>query len=220
MNKNELKPQHRQVSDHARQELISHLRTKGIRDRRVLNAMLNVPRHLFIEKEYVNLAYHDRSLPIGHQQTISQPYIVAYMTEVLIKNNPNSVLEIGTGSGYQSAVLAQLVSRVFTIERISALYCNTRNLLKKLGYNNIHFRCSDGGRGWKQFAPYDAIIVTAAAAAVPKQLLAQLAEEGRLVIPLSSSQGEQVLTLLTQSTNGLERQSLCKVRFVPLIQTV
>lgn len=211
------KQQRREVSDYARQELISSLKTKGIRDQRVLDAMLNVPRHRFIEEEYINLAYQDRSLPIGHQQTISQPYIVAYMTEVLIQNNPDSVLEIGTGSGYQAAVLAQLVARVFSVERISNLYRNTRNLLKELGYRNIHFRCSDGHRGWQQFAPYDAIIVTAAATTVPEPLLAQLADDGRLVIPLNQAGDRQVLTLVTPCANGFERQSLCGVKFVPLV---
>ena len=211
------KHKRREVSDYARQELISGLKAKGIRDKRVLNAMLNVPRHRFIEEEYVNLAYQDRSLPIGHQQTISQPYIVAYMTEVLIQNDPDSVLEIGTGSGYQAAVLAQLVARVFTVERISNLYRNTRHLLKELGYRNIHFRCSDGHRGWQQFAPYDAIIVTAAAATVPKLLLTQLADSGRLVIPLNQASDKQVLTLVTPCANGFQTQSLCGVKFVPLV---
>ncbi len=206
------------ASDYAKQELIRSLRNKGISDERVLAAIHNVPRHLFIGKEYAHLAYEDQSLPIGHRQTISQPYVVAYMTQTLMAQDIDTVLEIGTGSGYQTAVLAQLIPRVFTVERISALTRRARALLKKLGYKNIHFRTSDGGSGWKQFAPYQAIIVTAAATSVPEKLYLQLAPKGRMVIPLGSEGSTQQLTLVTPTIRGPKLKSLLEVKFVPLIQ--
>ncbi len=206
------------ASAYAKQELIRSLRNKGISDERVLAAMHNVPRHLFIGKEYAHLAYEDQSLPIDHRQTISQPYVVAYMTQTLMAQDIDTVLEIGTGSGYQTAVLAQLIPRVFTVERISALTRGARALLKKLGYKNIHFRTSDGGSGWKQFAPYQAIIVTAAATSVPEKLYLQLAPKGRMVIPLGSEGSTQQLTLVTPTIRGPKLKSLLAVKFVPLIQ--
>ena len=205
------------ASDHARQELIHTLRSKGIHDERVLAAIGNVPRHLFMDAEYVHLAYKDQSLPIGHEQTISQPYVVAYMTQTLLEKEVDTVLEIGTGSGYQAAVLAQLIPRVFTVERIPELSRKARVLLKKLGYKNIHFRSSDGSLGWKQFAPYQAIIVTAAADSVPEKLYQQLAPKGRMVIPLGSRDEVQQLTLVTPTLRGPKLKSLLAVQFVPLI---
>ena len=205
-------------SDYAKQELIHSLCDKGINDERVLEAMHNVPRHLFIGKEYAHLAYKDQSLPIDHQQTISQPYVVAYMTQVLMAREIDTVLEIGTGSGYQTAVLAQLIPRVFTVERIAALTRRARALLKKLRYKNIHFRTSDGGSGWRQFAPYQAIIVTAAAASVPEKLYQQLSPKGRMIIPLGNQDSTQQLTLVTPTICGPKLQPLLPVRFVPLIQ--
>ena len=207
-----------EASDYAKQELIRCLRDKGIDNENVLEAMRNVPRHLFTDAGYVHLAYEDQSLPIGHRQTISQPYIVAYMTQTLIEKNVDMVLEIGTGSGYQTAVLAQLIPRVFTIERIPELSRRARALLKKLGYKNIHFRSSDGSLGWKQFAPYQAIIVTAAAATVPEKLYEQLAPKGHMIIPLGSQDSVQQLTAVTPSLRGPKLQPLLDVQFVPLIQ--
>ncbi|MBC6414099.1 MAG: protein-L-isoaspartate(D-aspartate) O-methyltransferase [Chromatiales bacterium] len=204
--------------DYARKELIRLLRNKGIRDERVLQAMHDVPRHLFTDAEYTHLAYQDQSLPIGHEQTISQPYVVAYMTQTLIEKDIDVVLEVGTGSGYQTAILAQLIPRVFTVERIPDLSRKARALLKKLGYKNIHFRISDGSLGWKQFAPYQAIIVTAAADTVPEKLYQQLATKGRMIIPLGRQNEVQQLTLLTSTIRGSNQQSLCKVQFVPLIE--
>ena len=208
----------RSGSDYARRELIRVLRNKGIRNERVLQAMYDVPRHLFMEAEYTHLAYHDQSLPIGHEQTISQPYVVAYMTQTLLEKDIDTVLEIGTGSGYQTAILAQLISRVFTVERIPTLSRKARALLKKLNYKNIHFRTSDGSAGWKQFAPYQAIIVTAAADTVPEKLYKQLAMKGRMIIPLGNQNEVQQLTLITATIRGAKRQSLFRVQFVPLIE--
>lgn len=207
-----------EVSDYVKQDFIRTLRNKGIDDERVLEAMRNVPRHLFTEAEYTHLAYEDQSLPIGHGQTISQPYIVAYMTQTLIAKEIETVLEIGTGSGYQTAVLAQLIPRVFTVERIPELSRSARILLKKLGYKNIHFRSSDGSSGWKQFSPYQAIIVTAAATTVPQKLYEQLAPKGRMIIPLGGQGAVQRLTLVTPSLRGPKLQALLGVQFVPLIQ--
>ena len=206
------------ASDYAKQELICSLRNKGISDERVLAAMHDVPRHLFVGKEYSHLAYEDQSLPIDHQQTISQPYVVAYMTQALLTQDVETVLEIGTGSGYQTAVLAQLISRVFTVERVSALTRQARALLKKLGYKNVHFRTSDGSLGWKQFAPYQAIIVTAAATSVPEKLYQQLTSKGRMVIPIGNQGSTQQLTLVTPTISGAKLRPMLAVQFVPLIQ--
>ena len=205
------------ASNYARQELIRNLRRKGISDERVLKAMSNVPRHLFMDAEYAHLAYADQSLPIDHNQTISQPYVVAYMTQTLLEKEVDSVLEIGTGSGYQTAILAQLVARVFTVERIPELSRKARALLKKLGYKNVHFRSSDGHLGWKQFAPYQAIIVTAAADTIPDKLYEQLAAKGRMVIPLGNRNQTQRLTLVTPTLRGPKLRPLFDVQFVPLI---
>ena len=205
------------ASNYARQELIRNLRRKGISDERVLKAMDNVPRHLFMDAEYAHLAYADQSLPIAHNQTISQPYVVAYMTQTLLEKKVDSVLEIGTGSGYQTAILAQLVARVFTVERIPELSRKARALLKKLDYKNVHFRSSDGHLGWKQFAPYQAIIVTAAADTIPDKLYEQLAAKGRMVIPLGNRNQTQRLTLVTPTLCGPKLRPLFDVQFVPLI---
>ncbi len=202
----------------AREALAAKLRDKGIDDERVLDAIAGVPRHRFLEEGFGHLAYDDQSLSIGHGQTISQPWIVAYMTQALLaKGDVNQVLEIGTGSGYQAAVLAALTPRVFTIERIAALYRRARTLLEELGCGNVHFRCGDGTRGWKQFAPYDAIMVTAAAAGIPPLLLDQLAVGGRLIAPVGDQRGEQELVLVVRSSRGYSERRLCGVKFVPLI---
>jgi len=206
------------VSTHTQDEFIRTLQRKGINDARVLQAMRRVPRHLFVSDEYTHLAYHDQSLPIGHQQTISQPYIVAYMTQMLLQKPVDTVLEIGTGCGYQTAVLAQLVARVFTIERIGTLSREARVRLRALGYKNIHFRSDDGSLGWRQFAPYQAIIVTAAAATLPKKLYQQLASKGRMIIPLGDQSKPQTLALVTPTLGGPKIQPLIGVQFVPLVQ--
>ena len=208
----------RKAFDYTRQELIDNLRAKGITDERVLEAMYNVPRRYFINQEYAYMAYQDQSLPIGYEQTISQPYVVAYMTQTLIAKDIDTVLEIGTGSGYQAAILAHLVERVFTVERIPELSRKARSLLKKLGYKNIHFRASDGSSGWQQFAPYQAIIVTAATPTVPEKLYQQLTSKGRMIIPLGRQDEVQQLTLVSSTIRGPKLQSLFGVQFVPLIK--
>ena len=209
----------RDISATARQGLFKQLKAKGITDPKVLESLEKVPRELFTDEEFINLSYKDQALPIGYGQTISQPYIVAYMTEQLIANhNIENVLEIGTGSGYQTAVLANLISRVFTIERILELHRQAKNLLKEMGYNNINFRCADGARGWREFGQYDAIIVTAATPKVPQELLNQLVVGGRMIVPVGTVDDVQDMTLIIKKKNDFIIQSLGKVKFVPLIE--
>ena len=204
---------------HARKSLVDRLKGKGIRDEAVLDALRKVPRDRFMEEAFVNLAYKDQALPIGYGQTISQPYVVAYMTQTLVNGKPlDKVLEIGTGCGYQAAVLANLVARVFTIERIAPLQREAKRRLKELGYDNVHFRCGDGRRGWQKFAPYDAVIVTAAAREAPPVLLEQLAPGGRMVIPIGADGEDQNLRLITRAGARLVEQPLGAVRFVPLVK--
>ena len=209
----------REVSALVKKSLIDQLSKKGIKDKRVLDALFEIPRDRFTEEEFIHLAYKDQALPIGYEQTISQPYVVAYMTQALLAGrNVKSVLEIGTGSGYQAAILANLVPRVFTIERIDALYRKSKQLLKELGYYNINFRCADGCKGWKEFAPYDAIIVTAANQEVPSILLDQLVVGGKMAIPLEDVNGNQKMTILTRKEEGYAERTLGLVKFVPLIK--
>lgn len=210
--------QRRGLARAAREALVGKLRGHGITDERVLGAIAAVPRHRFTEEGFTHLAYEDQSLSIGHGQTISQPRIVACMTQALMtKSGVGQVLEVGTGSGYQAAVLAMLAPRVFTIERIPALYRRARTLLEELGCDNVHFRCGDGAKGWKQFAPFDAIIITAAAAEIPPPLLGQLAVGGRLVAPVGGRDEAQELMLVTRSRRGYSERRLCGVKFVPLV---
>ena len=199
-----------------RARLVSQLRALGIRDERVLAAMGRVPRHLFVPPELLPYAYDDRPLPIGAGQTISQPYIVALSTQALEISPTDRVLEIGTGSGYQTAVLAELAGRVFTIERLPELSREAQLRLRELGYRNIKFRVGDGTKGWPEEAPFDAILVTAAAPKAPKSLLAQLAEGGRMVIPLGG-RTNQDLWLLRKRAGRVVREHLCPCTFVPLI---
>lgn len=200
----------------ARRELVAELRKKGIRDPRVLSAMEKVPRHLFVLPEYLPWAYDDRPLPIGLGQTISQPYIVALSTEALELSGEEKVLEIGTGSGYQTAILAELAKEVFTVERLPELSWEARERLRNLGYRNVHFRIGDGTRGWPEEAPFSAILVTAAAPKVPQSLLAQLSEGGRLVIPVGG-RFHQDLWLVRKEGGRPVYEHLCPVSFVPLI---
>ena len=187
---------------------------------RVMAAMAKVPRHRFVSETYGALAYANRPLPIGHGQTISQPYIVALMTELLDPKPGEVVLEIGTGSGYQAAVLAELVGSVYTIEIIDPVGKNAAALLQQLGYTNIHTRIGDGYNGWPERAPFDAIIVTAAAAQVPPALVAQLKPGGRMVIPIGGSGEVQILQVMVKQADGSisTRRSL-PVRFVPLTRS-
>ena len=192
------------------------LKARGIRDQRVLDAMLNVPRHLFVRPEDREWAYADGPLPIGFGQTISQPYIVARMTELLGLKGEEKVLEIGTGSGYQAAVLAHLAREVHTVERIPELAEQARERLKRLGLTNVHVHVADGTLGWPAEAPYDAILVTAAAPQIPQPLLEQLAEGGRLVAPVGS-RGLQYLERWTQVGDDFLHERFEPVAFVPLV---
>ena len=192
----------------------TQLANRDIHDPRVLAAMVNVPRHWFVQED----AYADRPLPIGHDQTISQPYIVAHMTELLQLKPTEKVLEIGTGSGYQAAVLSELCDQVYTIEIIEPLGREAMRIFRQYGYSNIHCRIGDGHRGWPEAAPFDAIIVTCAPEDVPQALVDQLAKGGRLCIPVGANdESGQVIVLLTRQTDGsLHRENKSNVRFVPM----
>lgn len=205
------------TSQRARDRLIERLVAEGIRDRRVLDVMRQLPRHLFIDEALASRAYEDTALPIGHAQTISQPFIVARMTEALIQPRlPRRVLEIGTGSGYQCAVLAQLVEQVYTVERIDELLRNARRLFRKLGIANVRSRHADGRLGWAEEAPFDAIILTAAGVQLEESLLDQLAEDGCLIAPVGPA-GRQQLVRVRADADGWVRESLGAVSFVPLL---
>jgi protein-L-isoaspartate(D-aspartate) O-methyltransferase len=199
-----------------RRALIAELRAQGIHDEQVLAALGRVPRHLFVPPELLSYAYVNQPLPIGCGQTISQPYIVALSTEALALSPTDRVLEIGTGSGYQTAILAELAGEVYTVERLPELSEAARKRLSALGYTNVYFRVGDGTKGWPEKAPFDAILVTAAAPKPPKSLLDQLAEGGRMVIPIGG-RTSQDLWLLRKRDGRLERVYLCPCTFVPLI---
>jgi protein-L-isoaspartate(D-aspartate) O-methyltransferase len=192
------------------------LRARGIRDQRVLEVMGEIPRHLFVPESLRNEAYDDGPAPIGEGQTISQPYMVAVMTQLLALRGSERVLEVGTGSGYQTAVLSRLCAWVFTVERRPALAARAESLLNRLGYNNISFRVGDGTRGWACEAPFDAIMVTAGAPAPPKVLLDQLAQGGRLVAPVGD-RFSQTLKRFVKSDAGVTVESHTECRFVDLI---
>ncbi len=193
------------------------IKARGISDKRVLSVMAKVPRHLFVDKRYRSQAYADHPLPIDEGQTISQPYIVALMTELLRLKPTDRVLEIGTGSGYQAAVLAGIVKEVYTIEIREGLAGKARGLLEKLGYKNIKVKHADGYFGWKEHAPFDAIIVTAAANHIPPPLVKQLREGGRLVIPLGSTVFYQMLTVVTKKRGRIVAEQISPVAFVPMV---
>ena len=207
------------TSQRTRDRLVDRLREKGITDDRVLEIMRTTPRHLFIDEALAHRAYEDSSLPISQGQTISQPYIVARMTELLFeKSVPDFVLEVGTGSGYQSAVLSRLVPKVYTVERISGLLDKARQVHREIAFRNIYSKHSDGSWGWPEHAPYPAIMVTAAPEKIPESLLEQLAIGGRMVIPVGTVAGDQKLKLITRvSVTDFEEQTLSAVRFVPLL---
>ncbi len=204
------------TSQRTRDRLVVRLREEGIRDNRVLEAIASTPRHLFIDEALASRAYEDTALPIGHGQTISQPYIVARMTELLLEVEPKVVLEVGTGSGYQAAILAGLVGKVYSTERIEPLATQARQRFRQLGYRNIRVQHSDGSWGWPQFGPFDAIIVTAGAADIPEALLEQLRVGGRLVMPLGG-RDQQVLISVTRTPTVYEREDFEPVVFVPLL---
>ncbi len=205
------------VSREARETTSYHGR-EGL-DARVLAALERVPRHLFVPESRRGEAYANHPLPIGQGQTISQPYIVALMTELLDLHETDVVLEIGTGSGYQAAVLAELVRRVYSVEVIESLAESARETLRRLGYRNVEVRCADGNEGWLEHAPFDAIIVTAAASEVPRALVAQLREGGKMVIPLERGRGAQELMLLVKRHDGgVDCRPVLPVAFVPLVK--
>lgn len=187
---------------------------RDVKSPEVLRAMRTVPRHRFVPEYLADLAYGDTPLPIGMGQTISQPYIVAFMTELLSPEKGQKVLEIGTGSGYQAAVLAELGAEVYTVEILEPLSLFARSVINGLGYSNVHFKTGDGYAGWKEHAPYDGIIVTAAPEEIPGPLKAQLREGGRMVIPVGD--GMQELLLLTKTKDGFDEERVAPVRFVPM----
>ena len=205
------------ASDASRKRLIDEVRGWGVKDEKVLKVLERVPRHEFMEDAFKSRAYENSALPIGQAQTISQPYIVALMTEAILRDGvPHKVLEIGTGSGYQTAVLAELVPVVFTVERLKRLSEQARQRLARLDYDNVFFTYADGMNGWAAHAPYDAIVVTAAADTVPAALVSQLAIGGRLVIPVGAP-GVQALRLITRTAAGTTTRALGDVSFVPLL---
>ena len=206
------------TSQRTRDRLVERLRREGIQNQKVLEVIRTTPRHMFIDEALAHRAYEDTALPIGHGQTISQPYIVARMTEIILENGiPDKVLEVGTGSGYQSAVLSRLIPKVYTVERINALLMRARRIHRSLKLMNIYSRLSNGSWGWPDKAPYPAIMVTAAPEHVPESLLAQLSVGGRMVIPVGSISGAQTLRLITRTPTGFEQQTLNGVHFVPLL---
>jgi len=206
------------TSQRTRDRLIERLRDKHIQNESVLEVMRSTPRHIFVDEAMATRAYEDTALPIGHGQTISQPYIVARMTEALLAGGPlEKVLEIGTGSGYQTAILSRLVKRVYSVERIEALQEQARQRFQELGLRNVRLNYSDGNWGWEQYAPYDGIIVTAAPSKVPKPLFDQLKIGGRLVIPVGEQEGAQHLLVVTRTEEGFDSETLDLVSFVPLL---
>jgi len=206
------------TSQRTRDRLVDQLQKLGIKDQRVLAAISKVPRHLFIAEALSSRAYENTSLPIGMGQTISQPYMVARMTELLIEDGmPENVLEVGTGSGYQSAVLACLIPRVFSVERIRPLQDKAKNVLEDIGFRNISFRHSDGGWGWNACGPYQGILAAAAPAEIPRKLLEQLDVGAKLVIPIGV-EGKQELQRITRTPSAYEVEVIEPVSFVPFLK--
>ena len=199
----------------ARKQMIeTQIRDRGVTNEKVLQAMFEVPRHIFTPQYDVNSAYADSPLPIGEGQTISQPYIVAYMTEAAMLKDDDKVLEIGTGSGYQAAILSKMVKEVYTVEIVESLGKNAEKLLKDNGYNNIHIKIGNAYQGWAEYAPFDVIIITAAPEEVPQELLKQLKTGGRMIVPVGIY--IQELLRVTKTENGISTEDLLPVRFVPM----
>ena len=206
------------TSMRTRERLVCRLREDGITDENVLGAIRSVPRHIFVEEALATRAYEDIALPIGMGQTISQPFIVALMTQVIVASpTPSRVLEIGTGCGYQTAVLASLVARVYTVERIEVLLTRARQRLRALEVDNVWFKHGDGNAGWPECAPFDAVLATAAPPRLPDNLVEQLVVGGRLVIPIGDSR-RQWLKVFTRTESGVEEDTIADVSFVPMLR--
>ncbi len=193
----------------------AQIERRGVKDEKVLNAMRKVERHKFVPEQYIENSYEDRPLPIGEGQTISQPYIVALMTEVLGLDSTKKVLEVGTGSGYQAAVLAEICDSVYTIEIVEALGKRSKKLLSELGYKNLKVKVGDGYKGWEEYSPFDGVIVTCAPSHVPQSLIDQMTEGGKMVIPVDVAYGQDLI-LLIKKDGKVERKSIIPVRFVPM----
>jgi len=205
------------TSARTRDRLVQRLRDQGITNLSVLDRIRNVPRHIFVDEALGTRAYEDTALPIGFGQTISQPYIVARMTEAILEGGPlTNVLEVGTGCGYQTAILAPLVERIYTIERIEPLVTRAKERIKELGIRNVRFRHGDGTQGWKPHAPFDGILVAAAPLVVPEELIKQLKVGGRMLVPVGP-EGKQELIRFTRKEQRVDRESLGAVAFVPLL---
>lgn len=205
------------TSQRTRERLVERIRAQGVRDERVLMQIRDTPRHLFVDEALATRAYEDTALPIGLNQTISQPYIVARMTEALLEAGPlENVLEVGTGSGYQTAILAPLVRRIYTVERIEGLLKQARQRFHQLRLMNVRTRYADGGVGWDHYAPFDGIIVTAAPEGIPLALVGQLRPGGRMVLPIGS-RNEQALVRVVRNGDGYSKELLERVSFVPLL---
>nr|WP_198675133.1 protein-L-isoaspartate(D-aspartate) O-methyltransferase [Idiomarina piscisalsi] len=199
-------------------KLIQQLSDLGITNQEVLRVIAETPRHVFMPESLAHKAYENTALPIGNGQTISQPLMVATMTQLLMQHNCHNVLEIGTGSGYQTAILAQLVDKVFSVERIAQLQYQAKRRLRQLDLHNVSMRHGDGWKGWSSKAPFDGIIVTAAASEVPSDLVAQLADGGVMIIPVGDKDEAQSLTVIRRFGDSVEQQQIGDVRFVPLVK--
>ena len=207
------------ISGQARaKKLIQQLSDLGITNQQVLQVIAETPRHVFMPESLAHKAYENTALPIGNGQTISQPLMVATMTQLLMQHNCHNVLEIGTGSGYQTAILAQLVDKVFSVERIAQLQYQAKRRLRQLDLHNVSMRHGDGWKGWGSKAPFDGIIVTAAASEIPSDLVAQLADGGVMIIPVGGTNEAQSLTVIRRFGDSVEQQQIGDVRFVPLVK--
>ena len=205
------------TSQRTRDRLIARLGDEGIANFKVLEVMRRAPRHLFMDEAMASHAYEDTALPIGHGQTISQPFVVARMTELLLDAHPARVLEIGTGSGYQCYVLSQLVEQVFSVERLMPLHQQASRLIRELGVSNVRFKHTDGGWGWPEHGPFDAIMVTAAASSVPQALREQLKPGGRMVIPVGAGDAQELRVIDHLEPGRFSERTVELVRFVPLV---
>ncbi|MFM9269497.1 protein-L-isoaspartate(D-aspartate) O-methyltransferase [Halomonas elongata] len=208
------------TSQRTRNRMVERLAYQGIRDQRVLEVMTRAPRHLFLDEALSHRAYEDTSLPIGHGQTLSRPWIVARMSELVVQAEPTRVLEVGTGSGYQTLILARLVEELWSVERINALHRRAGERLRLLAADKVQLRLADGGHGWPEAAPFDVILLTACASEMPMPLLAQLADGGVMIAPVADKGGRQWLVRVRRNGNQFERERLEPVRFVPLLEGV